>query len=96
MDEGGNQAFGFYRSDYTPRKAALYLHNLTTILADKGSRVDPGRLDFAISNEPETVHDLLLQRSDGTFQLIVWGERVSGQDQVAIRFGVRHPSVEDL
>ena len=35
-DEGGNQSFGFFKSDYTPRKAAVYLHNLTTILADQG------------------------------------------------------------
>ena len=44
-DEGGNQAFGFFRRDYTPRKAAVYLHNLTTILADRGSLTMPGRLD---------------------------------------------------
>jgi hypothetical protein len=92
-DEGGNQAFGFYRSDYTPRKAALYLHNLTTILADKGSRADPGRLDFEIPDQPDTVHELLLQRSDGAFQLIVWGERLSGQDRVTVRFAASHPSV---
>jgi hypothetical protein len=92
-DEGGNQAFGFYRSDYTPRKAALYLHNLTTILADEGRRTAPGKLDFAISNQPETVHELLLQHSDGTFQLIVWGERLTGQNRVTVRFGVKHPSV---
>jgi hypothetical protein len=94
VDEGGNQAFGFYRSDYTPRKAALYLHNLTTILADEGSRVDPDRLNFTIANQPETVHELLLQRSDGTFQLVVWGERLSGQDRVTIRFAASHPSVK--
>ena len=94
IDEGGNQAFGFYRSDYTPRKAALYLHNLTTILADKGSRADPGQLDFTIADQPKTVHELLLQRSDGTFQLIVWGERLSGQDRVTVRFAASHPSVK--
>jgi hypothetical protein len=92
-DEGGNQAFGFYTDDYTPRKAALYLHNLTTILEDDGSLAEPGQLDFTIPNRPETVHDLLLQRSDGTFQLIVWGERLTGQDRVIVRFGGRHPSV---
>ena len=37
-DEGGNQSFGFFKPDYTPRKAAVYLHNLTTILADQGLR----------------------------------------------------------
>ena len=33
------------------------------------------------------MHDLLLQHSDGTFQLVVWGERLSGQDRVTVRFG---------
>jgi hypothetical protein len=86
-DEAGNQSFGFFRPDYTPRKAAIYLHNLTTILADKGSLATPGQLDFSIANQPETVHEMLLQRSDGTFQLIVWGERLTGQDRVTVRFG---------
>lgn len=87
-DEDGNQAYGFYRPDYSPRKAALYLHNLTSILADKGSAAKPGRLDFTIMNQPKTVHELLLQRSDGTFQLIVWGERLRGQDHVTLDLGV--------
>ena len=93
-DESGNQSFGFYKPDYTPRKAAVFLHNLTTILADKGSLAKPGQLDFTIANQPETVHDLLLQRSDGTFQLVVWGERLTGQDKVTIRFGAAHAPVE--
>jgi len=86
-DEDGNQAFGFYRPDYSPRRAATYLHNLTTILADNGTLASPGRLDVAIPDQPRTVHDLLLQHSDGTFQLIVWGERLSGQDRVTIKLG---------
>ena len=36
-DEGGNQSFGFFKPDYAPRESAVYLHNLTTILADRGS-----------------------------------------------------------
>ena len=40
-DEGGNQTFGFYKPDYTPRLAATYLHNLTTILADKPPATPP-------------------------------------------------------
>ncbi len=92
-DEAGNQTFGFFRPDYTPRRAAVYLHNLTTILADDGSLAEAGQLDFTIADQPETVHDLLLQRSDGTFQLVVWGERLFGKDQVTIRFGAKQPSV---
>lgn len=89
-DEGGNQAFGFFKADYSPRKAATYLHNLTTILADSGTQKAPGSVDYAVAGAPKTVHDRLLQRSDGTFQLIVWDERLSGQDHVTVRFGTPH------
>jgi hypothetical protein len=93
-DEAGNQSFGFYRADYSPRKAAVYLHNLTTILADKGVRRQPGQLEYRIFDQPETVHDLLLQNSDGTFQLIVWGERLSGQDRVKVDLGATRKSIK--
>jgi hypothetical protein len=93
-DEGGSQGLGFFNPDYTPRKAALYLHNLTTILEDTGSPQRTGKLEFAILRQPVTVHDLLLQHGDGTFQLVVWGERLAGLDQVTVQFAVRHPSVK--
>ena len=93
-DEGGNQRFGFYGPDYTPRKAAIYLHNLTTILADKGTLQEPGKLDYSIPEQPATVHDMLLQNSDGTFQLVVWNERVKGADRVTVHLGGTHASVK--
>jgi len=93
-DEGGNQSFGFYKPDYTPRKAAVYLHNLTTILADTGSPAKPGQLNYAIADQTPTMHDLLLQKSDGTFQLIVWNERLKGSDEVTVRLGNTYPTVK--
>lgn len=86
-DEAGNQAFGFFKPDYTPRKAAVYLHNLTTILADRGTAGPLGRLDYTLTGVTPTVHDLLLQRGDGTFLLVVWAERVRGTDEVTVRLG---------
>ena len=70
-DEGGNQSFGYFHADYRPRKAAVYLHHLTTILADDGSLAQPGQLSYSVPERPATVHDLLLQRSDATFQLVM-------------------------
>jgi hypothetical protein len=93
-DEGGNQRFGFYAPDYQPRKAAVHLHNLTTLLADHGTLAASGKLDYSIPNEPSTVHDLLLQHSDGTFQLLVWDERVNGTDAVMVRLGSPSDSVK--
>jgi hypothetical protein len=93
-DEGGNQTFGFFKRDYTPRKAAVYLHNLTTILANRGTPAKPGRLKYSLAEQPATVHEMLLQKSDGTFALVVWGERLKGADKVAIDLGGRHPEVK--
>ncbi|MCY2991486.1 MAG: hypothetical protein NTY19_26965 [Planctomycetota bacterium] len=93
-DEGGNQTFGFFRPDYQPRKAASYLHNLTTILADQGSPVPPGQLHYSIPDQPGTVHELLLQKSDGTFWLVVWSERLKGADQVTVHLGRSYPAVK--
>ena len=93
-DEGGNQTFGFYQPDYTPRMAAKYLHNLTMILADRSSAAKPGKLDYTIPNQPATVHDLLLQKADGTFELVVWGERFTGgSDDVTVNLGATFPSL---
>ena len=95
-DEGGNQSFGFFKPDYTPRKAAVYLHNLTTILADRGSLAKPGQLNYSIAEQPATVHDMLLQKSDGTFELVVWGERLKGSDDVTVHLGETVPDGEGL
>ena len=84
VDEGGNQQFGFFKPDYTPRKAAVYLHNMTTILADRPHTRPPGTLAFAIQNEPATTHHLLMQKSNGAFELVIWSERLSGVDNVQV------------
>jgi hypothetical protein len=89
-DESGNQSFGFFRPDYSPRKAATYLHNLTTILADKGTLAKAGELEFELINQTNTVHEMLLRRSDGAYQIIVWDERLRGQDHVTVRLGAAH------
>jgi hypothetical protein len=94
VDEAGNQQFGFYKPDYTPRKAAVYLHNLTSILADPSPLPKPGQLNYSIPNEADTMHDLLLQKSDGTFELVVWNERVNGSDTVTVHLGGPHASVK--
>ncbi|HCE45452.1 MAG TPA: glycosyl hydrolase [Lentisphaeria bacterium] len=95
-DEGGNQQWGFYRADYTPRKAALYLHNLTAILADTGSIPVLGQLNYSIPNQPATVHELLLQKSDGKFELVVWNERFAsgGNDEVTVNLSGEYATVK--
>lgn len=89
--------WGLVHTDYTPKLSATYLHNLTTILADRGASgaaVGAGSLGYSIANQPATVHDLLLRKSDGTLELAVWDERASGTDAVTVELGASFPTVK--
>jgi hypothetical protein len=82
---GGNQ--GLFHQDWTPKLAATYIHNLTSILADNLPIASPGKLDYSIANAPGTIHDLLLQKSSGVFELVVWSEQVTGESNIMVNLG---------
>ena len=93
-DEEGNQSFGFYDKFYNPRKAAHYLHNLTAILNDDKTISKPGYLSYAIPNQPVTVHDLLLQKNDKTFMLVIWGELYAGgSENIVVKLGKKYKRI---
>ncbi|MGH7042197.1 MAG: hypothetical protein ACREFY_08700 [Acetobacteraceae bacterium] len=85
--EGGTGEQGLYHGA-TPKLAATYLHNLTTLLSGSTPNGHAGSLTYAIPDQPATVHDLLLQKGAGRFDLIVWGERAHGGDVVTIDLGI--------
>jgi hypothetical protein len=89
---GGNQ--GLFHQDWTPKLAATYIHNLTSILADDVPVATSGKLDYSIANAASTTHDLLLQKSSGVFELAVWGEQVRGANDVTVHFGKTHATVK--
>ena len=69
--------FGLFLSDGTPKPAATAIHNLTTLLADPGataSSFQTGALSASITGLPSTGSSLTLEKSDGTFDLVVWNE----------------------
>ena len=92
--EGGGANQGLFHPDWTPKLAAVYIHNLTSILADTGTSAPSGVLHYTIANQPATVHDLLLRKSNGTFELAVWGEQVHGSNDVVVDLGGPHTTVK--
>jgi hypothetical protein len=88
-NEPEHEGFAFYTLDYKPRQAARYMRNFTTILADEEDLQAPGQLNYSIPNQPETTHDLLLQKSNGNFVLVLWGERFAsgGSDDIHLNLG---------
>ena len=91
--EGGGGHQGLFHGDWTPKLAANYIHNLTTVLADHEIRAKLGHLEYHIVGQPSTVHDLLLQKSNGAFDLVVWGEQVAGENNISVSLGSAHAKV---
>ncbi len=91
--EGGPGHQGLFDGE-RPKPAAVDIHNLTTILADDKPDPQPGQLSYALQNPTPTIHDLLLQKSNGEFDLILWDERPSGADHLTVMFGGMHETVE--
>lgn len=95
--DGGTSlgTWGLFHSDKSPKLAATYFHNLTSALVDV-SYGSLGQLPYSFTG-PATVHDLLLQRSDGQFFLILWNERVpgdGGSDDIPLDLGQTFSSID--
>lgn len=93
-DSKGQGYWGFVYTDYKYKPSATYLHNMTTVLADKAAAFTPGKINYSIPNKPATVHDLLMQKSNGTLELAVWGEQVKGSNEIAVNLGAKYASVK--
>lgn len=68
--------FGLFNSDGTPKLAAKALHNLTSLLADKGTggHTPTASLNYSLSNMPDTGNSIVLGKSNGAYDLVVWAE----------------------
>ena len=70
--------YGLFTVDGAPKQAATDLHNLTTILADKGANANsftPGSLDYSVSGlDPTYGFQTLFSKSNGSFDVALWSE----------------------
>ena len=69
--------FGLFNADGTPKLAATAIHNLTTILSDPGSSsgtTASGTLTYSLSGQPSTTQNMVLEKANGTMDLVLWAE----------------------
>jgi hypothetical protein len=68
--------FGLFNADGTPKLAATAVHNLTTILSDNGTggHQPTTALGYSLSNMPGTGSSMVLGKSNGAYDLVVWAE----------------------
>lgn len=69
--------FGLLRNDGTRKPSYQTIKNLIALLKEPGANFRPKRLDYKLSGNMTDVHHTLLQKSDGTFYLIVWQDAKS-------------------
>lgn len=64
--------FGLYRANFEPKPAATSLRRLMTVLNDSEGSFTPGKLDYHVSGDTSNLQQVLLQKRDGTFYLMLW------------------------
>jgi len=81
---GGATTFGWFDSSWNPKPAGTAIRNMNLLMMDQGANAltfTPGKLDFGLSVSTTGIdqlglHDMVLQRSDGAFFLVLWNEQI--------------------
>jgi hypothetical protein len=76
------QHFGLIRSDSSRKPAFAALRNLIAILRDPGPEFEASSLDFSLK-AGDSVNQVLLQKRDGTFYLVLWRPDTSAWSKAA-------------
>lgn len=74
---GANAGWGLFNSDTTPLPPAVAIHNMTTVLNDTGANAGTfttTALSYSISGLPSSSHSILLQKTNGCYEMLVWQE----------------------
>lgn len=70
------QHFGQFRADNTCKPSAVALHNMFAILGATSGSAASSPLSFTLSGMPASAHSLLMEKSNGTYFLALWNERL--------------------
>jgi hypothetical protein len=82
--------FGLLHNDLSPKPAFTALRNTIAILSDPGPEFTPESIDYALGGDTAELHQVLLQKRDGSFYLALW--RASSVWDPASRTPIAAPS----
>ena len=77
LDEISSPGFGLIDGNLNPRPAYLAIQNLIANLWDKGPSFTPGQLPYSVTGGDSTLQQVLFQKRDGSFWLLLWLEQSS-------------------
>lgn len=89
----GDNGYGMLNTPERPTLLGRYIHNLTSILADNSSAFTPGSVNYWFSGMPSTGYAMLTQKSNGKYELAVWGEAFASKtpSTITINLGGTYP-----
>lgn len=64
--------YGLLRNDLSEKPAFTTLKNMIALLKDPGDSFAPGALDYSLSGDLSNVRQILLQKRDNRFYLLLW------------------------
>jgi hypothetical protein len=72
-----------------------YVHTLTSILQDNSSGFTPATINLSVSNLPVTGYDQLMEKSNGKYELVIWGEAFASETStsVTVNLGSAYPTI---
>jgi hypothetical protein len=73
----GDDGYGLFDPNNAPKEAATAIHNMVAVLSDTGSTSTTfatGSLAYTITGLPATGNSLLMEKSSGAFDVVVWNE----------------------
>ena len=72
LDEISSPGYGLMDAEMKPKAAYTALSNLISLVSDPGASFTPGQLEYQIDGGDSHLQQLLLEKRDGTFLLILW------------------------
>jgi hypothetical protein len=64
--------FGLLRNDFSPKPAYSAMKNLLALAADPGPAFTPGELAYRVHGAPASTRQVLVQKRNGEFVLLLW------------------------
>jgi hypothetical protein len=92
--------FGLFTNNNTPKLAAVAIHDLTSLLSANHNPVSgfvPGSLAWSATGSPSAASTMLLEKTNGAFDLAIWNEPGSasaGAANISVALGAMYGIVK--
>lgn len=72
--------FGMLNDDGTPRLQYTSIKNFISLMKDEGAAFNTGTLGYALKGNTKNIHQMLFQKRDGKYMLLLW-QGINGSDK---------------